>query len=328
MSNSASLHVVDRLIAGHRIPEAISALAAAADRQDPEALFRLGFWQVVGDILPRDLAAARVAIGNAASLGHHEAQMMQIALTANGSGAPADWKAARLLLEATSEDNYRAREVLGLIRDMSLKDDGSPAQALAAEPLSRDSTLSRVSAFLTPLECQHLMHSAADLLTPALVIDPRTGRKILNPVRTSDTASIGPLREDLAIRAINLRIAALSGSSVFAGEALTILRYQFNQQFRLHSDILSSSNNQRVKTVIIYLNDDFGGGQTVFPNIGIGILPKAGDAIIFSNTYPDGRTNTDSNHAGLPVLKGSKWIATRWIREKPFNVWKGPERVK
>lgn len=327
MSNSASLQVVDRLIAAHRIPEAISALLAAAARQDREALFRLGFWQVVGDILPRDLAAARMAIGKAASLGHHEAEMMQIALTANGSGAPPDWKAARLLLEATSEDNYHAREVLGLILDMSLKDDGSPAQALAAEPLSRDGTLSRVSAFLTPLECRHLMHSATDLLTPALVVDPRTGRKIFNPVRTSDTASIGPLREDLAIRAINLRIAALSGSSVFAGESLTILRYRVNQQFRLHSDILPSSSNQRAKTVIIYLNDDFTGGETVFPNIGISISPKTGDAIIFSNLSPDGRTDRYSNHAGLPVLNGSKWVATRWIRENPFNVWNGPERV-
>jgi prolyl 4-hydroxylase len=327
MSDSAFLQAVDRLVASQRIPEAVSALVAAAGRRDRDALFQLGFWQIVGDVVPRDLVAARAALRQAASLGHHEAQMMEIALTANGSGGAADWKAARRLLEATPEDNHQARQVLDLICNMTLGADGSPTHAFVSEPLSRDGAVSRVSAFLTPAECRHLMHSAEDLLTPALVIDPRSGQRILNPIRTSDTASIGPLREDLAIRAINCRIASMSESSIFAGEALTILRYRFNQQFRLHSDSLPYSKNQRTKTVIIYLNDNFSGGETVFPNIDISIIPKAGDAIMFSNIHSNGRINKDSDHAGLPVLKGSKWIATRWIRVNPFDIWNGPERA-
>ena len=325
MSDSAILQAVDRLVAGRRIPEAISALVAAASRQNRDALFQLGFWQIVGDVVPRDLVAARSALRQAAALGHHEAQMMEIALTANGSGGAADWKAARRLLEATSEDNHQARRIRELIRDMTLDADGSPTQAFVPEPLSRDGAVSRVSAFLTPAECRHVMHSAVDLLTPALVIDPQSGRKIFNPIRTSDTASIGPLREDLAIRAINMRIAALSDTSVFAGEALTILRYQVGQEFRLHSDALPGSKNQRIKTVIIYLNNDFIEGHTVFPTLNIKVSPAVGDAIMFSNVTSDGYIAVNSNHAGLPVLNGSKWIATRWIRSSPFNIWKGPE---
>jgi prolyl 4-hydroxylase len=325
MSDSASLQAVDRLVANQRIPEAISVLVAAAARQDREALFQLGFWQIVGDVVPRNLVAARSALRQAAALGHHEAQMMEIALTANGSGGAADWKAARRLLEATPSDNHQARQVLELIRNMTLDADGLPARALVSEPLSGDGTVSRVSAFLTPAECRHLMHSAEDLLTPALVVDPRSGLKIINQIRTSDTASIGPLREDLAIRAINMRIAELSNTSVFAGETLTILRYQVGQQFRLHSDALPASRNQRIKTVIIYLNNDFIGGETVFPNLNLKVSPVMGDAIIFSNVTPDGNMAVTSNHAGLPVLHGRKWIATRWIRSNPFDIWKGSE---
>jgi len=51
MSESASLQAVDRLVANQRIPEAISVLVAAAARQDREALFQLGFWQIVGDVV-------------------------------------------------------------------------------------------------------------------------------------------------------------------------------------------------------------------------------------------------------------------------------------
>jgi prolyl 4-hydroxylase len=29
--------------------------------------------------------------------------------------------------------------------------------------------------------------------------------------------------------------------------------------------------------------------------------------------------DTSSLHAGLPVIRGEKWIATKWLRERPYR---------
>ena len=43
--------------------------------------------------------------------------------------------------------------------------------------------------------------------------------------------------------------------------------------------------------------------------------PRPGAALAFRNVLADGTTDEDSLHAGLPVRRGEKWIATLWIRE-------------
>jgi prolyl 4-hydroxylase len=73
--------------------------------------------------------------------------------------------------------------------------------------------------------------------------------------------------------------------------------------------------NQRLATVLIYLNDDFEGGHTRFPNLGISITPKKGSAVFF---WVADRSNRlvyqETLHGGDPVLSGEKWIATQWVR--------------
>ena len=73
----------------------------------------------------------------------------------------------------------------------------------------------------------------------------------------------------------------------------------------------------------------------------LGVAPKAGDAVLFWNYTPgdDGGSGGDNGagtfadgsakpaarrvfaamHSGCPVIKGEKWITTRWIRSAPFN---------
>ncbi|MFY0022539.1 hypothetical protein ABTQ05_21660, partial [Acinetobacter baumannii] len=75
-----------------------------------------------------------------------------------------------------------------------------------------------------------------------------------DPIRTSDIAAFPLALEQPAIHAINLRIASASGTNVRAGEPLTILRYRPGQQYRPHLDTLPGERNQRVATMLIYLN--------------------------------------------------------------------------
>ena len=51
------------------------------------------------------------------------------------------------------------------------------------------------------------------------------------------------------------------------------------------------------------------------------IAPKTGRCIVWQNIFllnilgePEISYNEDSLHAGLPVINGEKWIATKWIR--------------
>ena len=39
-----------------------------------------------------------------------------------------------------------------------------------------------------------------------------------------------------------------------------------------------------------------------------------GDALIFRSVQPDGSIDRMSEHAGLPVTKGTKYLGSRWIR--------------
>jgi len=49
---------------------------------------------------------------------------------------------------------------------------------------------------------------------------------------------------------------------------------------------------------------------------------STGDALIFRNVDASGRPDPAARHAGLPVIRGEKLIASRWIRERPLD----PER--
>jgi len=314
------------MLAAGRQTEAVAKIATAARRGDPAAYFQQALWRITGVPLPRDLARAREDLAQATARGHGEARLILMALTANGSGGAANWQGAMQLLRAAcAAQDPHAQYLQTLLAAMPLGDDGTPATLPAVDRLTADGSVRRALALLSAAECAHIANSAADLLAPASVVDPRTGRSIPHPIRTSDAAVLSPVREDPVIRAINLRVAAISDTRVDQGEALTILRYRPGQQFRLHADVLPNVRNQRAATVLLYLNDGFGGGETVFPDHGLTIAPKAGDALIFDNVDARGHPLTTARHAGAPVTQGVKWLATRWIRARPFDVWAGPE---
>lgn len=306
--------------AGHS-GQAVHILIEAGETGDVDALMQLAVWSLAGRHLPRDFDHARALLRRAVAIGHVDGALMEIALTANGTGGSADWLAARRLLEAAARRDPVAAAQLKLIEQMAIDGEGWPLHPPRVERLSEHPRVDRVHAFLTPDECAYLASGASDLLEPASVLDPATGRRILHPVRRSHEMAFGPPREDLVVRAINLRIAAATGTRVDQGESLTVLRYQPGDEYRPHVDTIAGALNQRVRTVLVYLNGGFPGGETEFPEIGLAIVPRGGDAIVFDTLRPDGTPDQRARHAGRPVLAGVKWVATRWIRANPVDPW-------
>jgi prolyl 4-hydroxylase len=77
-----------------------------------------------------------------------------------------------------------------------------------------------------------------------------------------------------------------------------------------------ADGGQRICTVMVYLNEVEGGGQTHFIRQGVSVTPQRGTALMWWNVR-DGQVDESTYHAALPVEAGEKWVATKWIRERP-----------
>ena len=66
----------------------------------------------------------------------------------------------------------------------------------------------------------------------------------------------------------------------------------------------------------MYLNDDYEGGETEFPAIGLRYRGRRGDALLFANVDIVGNPDRRSIHAGLPPTRGEKWLLSQWIRNR------------
>jgi prolyl 4-hydroxylase len=122
------------------------------------------------------------------------------------------------------------------------------------------------------------------------------------------------------VHAINQRIAAASGTQAAQGEPLQVLRYRPGGEYKPHFDAIPGFANQRILTMIVWLNEDYEGGETMFMKTGAKLRGRTGDALLFRNALPDGSRDPDAAHAGLPVTRGEKLIASRWIRARPFEM--------
>lgn len=312
------LDEAEKLSAAGRREEAVALVRSAADQGDAEAMFAVGNWRLFGLFGPRDLDAAHRLFDAAAARGYVEAIRTKAILIANGTGIAADTAQAELLLQTICEVDGHAALQLDFARDMP------PAHAIETdqmETISDAPIIRSYRSFLSERECAYLMGMARPHLRPSFVTNPTTGRQMPHPIRSSTGMSFGPTQEDLVVRRINERIAALIGVDVECGEPLHILRYTPGQEYKPHTDGMPGEANQRIWTVLIYLNDGYGGGATSFPCLGIDFRGTVGDALIFHNVDAVGVPNMATLHAGLPVTDGEKWLATRWIRARAYHPW-------
>ncbi len=303
-----------------RASEAVIMLRQAAVSGDADALFTLGHWRLSGQYIPRKLAESRELFRRAAMAGHAEAARILTAFLANGTGGPPAWAEALKLLEARAASDPDAAKQLGVIRKMQLSETADPLRLPSPKLLSESPHAQLIAKLFTADECRFLIATAKPLLQPAVVVHPQTGQFIRNPVRTSESAAFPLALENPAIHALNRRIAAASGTLVAQGEPLQVLRYRPGQEYKPHSDALPGEANQRVATLLVYLNDGYSGGETHFLANGLKVRGEIGDALLFRNVKPDGRPDERGAHAGLPVTRGEKLIASRWIRARPLQL--------
>jgi prolyl 4-hydroxylase len=287
---------------------------------EAQILFDSAAARLRGEGGARDLPGARELFRQAAAGGRVDAAVIYANFLAAGVGGPRDWGASLRLLAALAEASPRSRRELERIQAMALDGQGDPLSVPAGETLCEAPALTRFPGLFSAEECAWLAGAAAPMLEPAVVIEPGSGRQVRDPVRVCDSVGFTWPLENPAVHALNRRLAAASGTAVGQGEPLQVLRYRPGGEYRPHFDAIPGFANQRAMTILIWLNDDYEGGETHFPTAGLKLKGGPGDALLFRNTGPDGRPDPASGHSGLPVTAGEKLIASRWIRERPFEM--------
>lgn len=296
-----------------RNDEAVAIIRDLAGRGDAEAMFVLAdmHWRDEGDA--GNLALGREWFRRASEAGHPIARRAYTNLLANGVAGPRDWSQAMARLREEARGDARRGDMLALIEAMDLTPTGFVGRPPQGERLHDRPEITIFRNLFTPAECDFLMTVAEPGFVGSTVV-LSSGETAPDPIRTSEDSTMHWLIEDPAIHALNRRLAAASGTLYEQGEPLLILRYRPGQQYRKHCDAIPGETNQRFKTALVYLNEDYEGGETEFSRIGVKVRGQRGDGVVFANTLDGHRVDPLSEHAGLPVISGTKYLASRWIR--------------
>ena len=176
-------------------------------------------------------------------------------------------------------------------------------------------------------ECDAIVAHCGTRYTRSTVTAEADGASVVHEGRTSEMAFIQRGEAEVAER-IERRLAALAHWPVDCGEPFQLQKYGITQEYRPHFDWLDPDSpghrshllrgGQRLATFILYLSDVEEGGGTVFPNIGLEVFPKKGNALFFLNTNINHQPDQQTLHGGSPVVNGTKIIANKWLRQSRF----------
>jgi prolyl 4-hydroxylase len=177
-----------------------------------------------------------------------------------------------------------------------------------------------VQGFLTQEECNELMGLIDATSRPSSLYK---GTEI-DGYRTSYSGDLDPFHP--LIQIVEGRMCALMGVDKRHGETMQGQRYAVGQVFKPHHDYFFASQaywemervqgGQRSWTAMIYLNEPEGGGETNFPKAGMCITPRTAMLVMWNNMDEIGAPNELTLHEGVAVAAGSKYIITKWFRER------------
>ena len=183
--------------------------------------------------------------------------------------------------------------------------------------------ISVVRDFLTAAECQKLIDLIDRERVPSQLLSPNEDPEF----RTSESCNLQPGHP--IVRQIEDKITDLTGIPYEHGETVQGQRYAIGQQFKAHHDFfytdqpywpeMERCGGQRTWTAMIFLNTPEGGGQTVFEKADIRVTPRARNLLIWNNLDGVGTPNPFSMHRAMPVTAGTKYVITKWFRERPWS---------
>lgn len=325
--------------------EAVNHLAAGARKGDVEALTRLGKRLLVGDrapCLPKDGAGL---IGDASARGGAEAAAVLAVLYAVGASERHKLDAALESLIVAAERGWpNAQAQLRVLAGGPLGDEAPAAGETtdwrtlgrrvdlgawrtvpAATELSASPLIRSYREFVGEPVCRWFIDKARGRLSRALVYEALSKEVTAKPTRTNTAAIFNILDTDVVFVLAQLRMAVCLETPIRQFEASTVLHYDEGEEITAHYDFVDpnipgyeqelAQRGDRIVTFLVYLNDDYEGGETAFPRLGIAHKGRRGEGLFFVNAF-NGKADERTLHEGKPPVRGEKWIVSQFVRNR------------
>lgn len=140
-------------------------------------------------------------------------------------------------------------------------------------------------------------------------------------VSSSRTASVRFISsKSQTIKPIVSKVAKYFNWNLSRVENVQFAKYEVGQMYEPHYDAFDIKylekigKSQRLATSIIYLNDNFIGGETSFPKLDLNIRPSKGMLLFFKNCINEtNQLNPFMLHSSNKITKGTKYILTIWL---------------
>jgi len=200
--------------------------------------------------------------------------------------------------------------------------------------LCNDPYIYTIDNFLSEKECKFIIKVSKDNLKLAGVSKMKGENDLETGKYKGRTNSSYWMKHDTYPETLKIAkcIAKQIGCNYKHFENFQIIHYNENEEYKYHYDaynkndiekyeMFTKERGNRLRTVLVYLNDVEEGGGTGFNNLSeynntVIVEPKMGKMVVFNNVNDDGSLNIKSRHAGLPVIKGEKWAFNLWLRER------------
>ena len=178
--------------------------------------------------------------------------------------------------------------------------------------LCEDPLICEIENFLSKAECEKLINSTNQHMDESNI---NFGQKD-KTYRQSKSININDDELEMKVTAT---VNELLKSNFFPNQEIQITKYSIGGFYKEHFDAFldhqEDGRKQRLISAIIYLNDNFNGGETTFDRLKFSIPPRTGKLIIFKNCIGDTNyIHPNSLHSSEEITKGQKFVATLWLR--------------
>ncbi len=300
----------------------------------------LGGRLLLGQDAPHDPGRAIDLLRQALDAGDGEAAAILAVLHGAGAWVPQSWdQALDLLVAGARLGSPRAQGQLRLLAggDEAMDEtwealrrrvDLAPWLATPNRRVLWEAPRVRLSeGFAPPWVGAWIISQVQGRMRQALMYHGDVKQAVFDPHRSCSDFEYDLLGADLILVLVRTRIAAVTGLPVAAMEPPRVIHYALGQEIKAHYDRLTDGvtgyagggyKSDRIATFLLYLNDDFDGGETEFPLVGQRFKCKAGDALYFAHVDQASKPDRLSLHAGRPILRGEKYVLSQWIHDRPL----------